>query len=67
MTPLDSAPAYEEETPIVPTSPIQEDPSPEVQVAPAPPKLVPPSGIKFESTPIPWKALPLEAALCKSS
>ena len=34
-------------------------------VASTPPKLVPPPGMKFESTPVPWKALPLEAALCK--
>ena len=35
-----------------------------VPVAP-PPKLVPPPVIKFETTPVPWKHLPLEAALCK--
>lgn len=30
------------------------------------PKLVPPPPIKFETSAVPWKSLPLEAALCES-
>jgi len=63
----DSAPAYhEEETPVPSTS--QERSTTPVKVVSAastPPKLVPPQAIKFETTPVPWKGLPLEAALCK--
>ena len=66
VTPLDAVPAYEEEQTLSITH--SEDSSPRVvPVTPAPPKLVPPAGIKFEPTPVPWKGLPLEAALCKCS
>ena len=65
-SPLVSVVAYEEEET---HSSYSEDLSAKVSpvnaVAPTPLKLVPPPGIKFESTPVPWKALPLEAALCK--
>ena len=47
-----------------------EEPSqtPQVKVVAVvpPPKLVPPPAIKFETTPITWKGLPMEAALCMS-
>jgi hypothetical protein len=68
-TPLDVVPAYEEEKTHSLHTSHNDDSSDKVTlvnlVAPAPPKLVPPPGIKFESIPVPWKALPLEAALCK--
>ncbi|KIM44451.1 hypothetical protein M413DRAFT_42835, partial [Hebeloma cylindrosporum] len=58
-------PAYHhEELSVASTS--QEPPTSPMRVVPAaspPPKLVPPPVIKFESTAVPWKGLPLEAAL----
>jgi hypothetical protein len=36
-------------------------------VAQAPLKLTPPAPISFETTPVPWKGMPLEPALCKLS
>ena len=68
-SPLVSVPAYEEEETHSLHTSYSEDSSAKLSpvnaVAPTPLKLVPPPGIKFESTPVPWKALPLEAALCK--
>lgn len=60
------APPYIETPEILPSSHHTSDsssramPRPPIQL----PKLVPPPTIKFESTPVPWKSLPLEAALC---
>ena len=68
-SPLVSTPAHEEEETLSLHTSYSEDSSAKVspvnEVAPTPLKLVPPPGIKFESTPVSWKALPLEAALCK--
>ncbi|KAF8809518.1 hypothetical protein BYT27DRAFT_6523124 [Phlegmacium glaucopus] len=59
----DAVPIYEEETCSITTNNSNRDSSARVvSVALTPPILVVPPGIKFESTPVPWKALPLEAA-----
>lgn len=65
VAPIDSVHAYEEEETRSITTTHSEDSSARVLASPALPKLVPPAGIKFESTPVPWKAHPLEVALCK--
>lgn len=36
------------------------------RVPQAPPKLIPPQPISFESVAVPWKGMPLEPALCKT-
>ena len=68
MSPLVPVPASEEEETHSLHASNEDSPakvSPVNAVTSTPPKLVPPPGIKFESIPVPWKALPLEAALCK--
>ncbi|KAF8159404.1 hypothetical protein B0H34DRAFT_402388 [Crassisporium funariophilum] len=59
----DSAPAYNDESVVASTSQAQLPPAKVVATASPPPKLVPPPAIKFDTSPVPWKGLPLEAAL----
>ncbi|KAF8967743.1 hypothetical protein BDZ97DRAFT_1916681 [Flammula alnicola] len=60
----DTAPAYYDELPAASSSQVQVPPAAKVvAVVAPPPKLTPPPAIKFETTPVPWKGLPMEAAM----
>ena len=59
-----SAPAYDDH--VIPPSRRSSHRPHAVRLVTQPSKFVPPSVIKFDSVPVPWKGLPLEAALCTS-
>lgn len=59
-----SAPAYDDH--VIPPSRRSSHRPHAVRPVTQPPKLVPAPVIKFDSVPVPWKGLPLEAALCTS-
>jgi hypothetical protein len=63
----ESAPAYLPDVDTVDTSRDPHSaPIPEVKVVPVlpPPKLIPPPPVKFQTTSVQWKGLPMEAAVC---
>ena len=59
-----SAPAYDDH--VTPSSRRSSYRPHAVRPVTQPPKFVPAPVIKFDSVPVPWKGLPLEAALCTS-
>jgi hypothetical protein len=59
-----SAPAYDDH--VIPPSRRSSHRPHAVRPITQPPKFVPAPVIKFDSIPVPWKGLPLEAALCTS-
>lgn len=62
----ETTPAYISDDYVSVEEPSQTPQAKVVAVVP-PPRLVPPPAIKFETTPITWKGLPMEAALCMSA
>jgi len=66
-----ASPKLESQSPhaLVETPPVSKPPStpPAIKPINKPPPLTIPSSISFESTPVQWKGLPLEAALCTYS
>ena len=64
-----SAPAYEHEheheNPVPVPATTEDFPTRVTPVLQPQPKLVPPPAVKFGTAPVPWKGLPLEAALCE--
>ncbi|KAH9479325.1 hypothetical protein JR316_0007915 [Psilocybe cubensis] len=67
VTPTPGTPGRDTDTPTPSfTEPAVQAPMATVKASAAslpPPRLIPPAPIKFESTPVPWKGLPLDAAL----